>query len=66
MWKNDPEDNSKISQVVTPIIGPECKEAEQFPKRGCQWLWGLNEYGLALPPLIGTLHSGSTLLGHSR
>lgn len=66
MWENDPEDNSKITQAVTPIIGPECKEAEQFPKRGCQCLWDLNEYGLALPPIIGSLHSGSMLLGHSK
>lgn len=62
MWKNDPEESSKTTQAVTPIIGPECKETEQFPKRGCQCLQGLNEHGLALPPITGSLHSGSTPL----
>ena len=26
MWKNGPEDNSKITKVVTPITGSECKQ----------------------------------------
>ena len=62
MWKSDPEESSKTTQAVTPFIGPESKEAEQFPRRGCQCLRGLNEHGLALPPIPGSLHSGSTPL----